>query len=352
MRYVKLSEEEQNYFLMRVYGFKVPNLDLIREIGKRAGPLSAKGKQRLRVIDWHLSHSKNLSLTARHFAIDRKTLRRWLKRMKQEGLRGLSDRSRCPLKLRTPVTPAPVVQAILKVRKVHPTWSKYKIHAILRKQGVQTCTGTIGRVLKRYGLIGKKISQKRHKAALHPKKRFPKGMVIKQPGQMIQVDTKHTGTLDGVKTYQRTAIDILSRLRVLETSTSLSSRQSARFLEQCRKEFPFPIQAIQNDNGSEFKGEFKKLVAKLNIPQYYTHVRSPKENSYVERSHRTDNEEFYDQCALAPDIDRRRIQLKQWQDVYNHERPHESLGQRTPAEYLQQYRNRRIPTRDYVVLQS
>src|SRR5438552_1947002 len=131
MRYLKLDEEEQKYFLMRVYGYTVKNLDLIRGIGKRAGPLTPEGKKRLQVVDWHLQHDKNLSLTARHFGMDRKTLRRGLKRMNEEGLRGLSDRSHRPHCVRTPTTSATVIQAILKVRKAHPTWSKYKLEAVL-----------------------------------------------------------------------------------------------------------------------------------------------------------------------------------------------------------------------------
>ena len=352
MRYQKLDEEEQKYFLMRVYGYTVKNFDLIRQVGKRAGPLTAQGKRRLKILDWHLQNGKNLSRTASHFTIDRKSLRRWLKRVKAEGLRGLSDRSRRPHQLRTPTTSVTIIQAVLNVRKAHPTWSKYKIQAILKRQKIKTCTGTIGRILKRYGLINEKVSRKHWKAAMEPKLRRPKGLIIKAPGQLIQMDTKHTGYVDGHKTYQFTAIDILSRLRVLEPATTKSSRQAAQFLEICRQEFPFPIQAVQHDNGTEFKGEFKKRLSKLHTPQYFTHIRSPKENSYVERSHRTDDEEFYDQELVAATPVRRRIQLKRWQEVYNKERPHESLGQQSPYEYLQKYRNRRIPTRDYVVLQN
>jgi len=351
MRYAKLDSEELQYFGMRVYGYRVKNLHLVREIEKRAGPLSPQGKQRLKVIDWHLEHGKNLSRTARHFALDRKTLRRWIKRQKEEGNRGLTDRSHRPRSVRKPLTPAVLVNAILKLRKAHPTWSKYKLYALLKKQGFKTCTGTIGRVLKRYGMISEKVSRKRQRAATHPKKRYPRGLVIKKPGDLIQMDTKHTGYVNGHKTYQFTAIDILSRVRVLDASFSISSKKAAEFFQTCQREFPFSIRAVQHDNGSEFRGHFEKQLAKLKIPQYFTHVCSPKENSYVERSHRTDDEEFYDQ-VLSTDLRQYRRQIKKWQSVYNQERPHQSLGQRSPYEYLQTYHKRRIPTRDYVVLQT
>lgn len=350
MRYQKLALEEQNYFSMHAYGYVLPSLDFVRKIAWRAGPLTVKATQRLRIVDWHFQHGKNVSLTARRFGIQRKTLRRWLKRMKQEGLRGLCDRSSRPHELRKPQTHPSVVKAILELRQARPFWSKYKLHTVLKRHGVVVSASTIGRTLKRYGFISEKVSRKHRKAALHPKKRYPRGLVIRRPGDLVQIDTKHAGYIGGAKSYQFTAIDVLTRLRVLESSPSLSSRHAAKFFQVCQREFPFPIRAVQHDNGSEFRGAFEKQLAQLGITQYFTHVRSPKENSYVERSHRTDKEEFYGQY-IHDTFPQRQRALKRWQVSYNTERPHQALDQRTPFEYFLSCSNRRIANKDCVILQ-
>lgn len=87
-----------------------------------------------------------------------------------------------------------------KVLTEYPTWSKYKIRVLLKREGIEVSASTIGRILKRRNLINKKLSKKRRKAALRPKARFPRGLKISEPGDMIQMDTKHI-ILTGGKSF-------------------------------------------------------------------------------------------------------------------------------------------------------
>src|SRR3990167_5309317 len=88
--------------------------------------------------------------------------------------------------------------------------------SILRGQSASS----IGRILKRRGMIAKNISEKRRRAALHPRARFPHGMRISSPGDMVQMDTKHIMLPGGKKLYQFPAIDVLSKTRVLRVKIS------------------------------------------------------------------------------------------------------------------------------------
>src|SRR3989338_4500735 len=169
--------------------------------------LTEQAKQRIKILDWHKALGKNSSLTARHFGIGRMTLFRWQKRIKKFGLLGLNESSRKPKRSRLPVTPWPIIARTVQLRKQYPAWSKHKLAAIL----------------KREGMVDKKVSNKKSRSALHPRMRFPRGLRIWQEGQMIQIDTKYIMLVGGRKFYQFTAIDVLSKRRVLRVYSSQSS---------------------------------------------------------------------------------------------------------------------------------
>ena len=169
---------------------------------------------------------------------------------------------------------------------------------------------------------------------------------------MIQIDTKHIMLPGGHKLYQFTAIDVLGKRRVLDAYPSESSHNGALFLKECMASFPFPIQAVQTDNGAPFLKEFDKLCKELGLLHYFTYPRSPKQNSYVEISQGADEREFYqfgNACSILPEMQKR---LKGRENVWNNFRPHEALGQLTPAEYSQRIKIYGLPTRNVVVLQT
>jgi IS30 family transposase len=71
------------------------------------------------------------------------------------------------------------------------------------------------------------------------------------------------------------------------------------------------------------------------IAQGYLHGKckphSPWQNGFVERSHRTDNEELFDQYRFSSP-EERKLKLKLWEMEYNHDRPHQGLGGKTPMQ--------------------
>jgi len=332
---------------MTTYGYILPGAG---RLTKLAANLSDKAKQRLKIIDWHRARGANQSLTARHFSINRETLKEWLKRFKQQGIRGLEDRDHTPHKLRTRTTPLKLQDQIVKFRTAYPCWSKYKLAKMI---DYQASASTIGRILNDRGLINKQTSRKRTKAARSPKKRFPRDILINMPGKLIQIDTKHLPKFLGTKKmYQFTAIDVLTKNRVLSVSTRITSKAAEEFLQQCIRELKFKVLAVQTDNGSEFKGYFDQACKRLGITHYWIEPRSPKQNTYVERSHRTDQEEFYQQGNMRSSVEGLMPLLKAWEHTYNHVRPHQSLSYLTPVEYLAKYQTSTLATKDVVALQT
>jgi len=337
---------------MTIYGSLLPGVASIARSAALVESLTERAKYKVKILDWHRDHGNNVSLTSRHFAISRMTLHRWLKSFNKYGVIGLNEQSRKPKHLRQPTTSWDNVIKVVQLRKQYPGWSKYKIKVLLERENISVSDSTVGRILKRRGLINKKISNKRRKAALHPKARFPRGLRISEPGDMVQIDTKYIMLTGGKKFYQFTAIDVLTKRRVLRIYPSQSSRNGAKFLEECLINFPFPIKAIQTDNGSPFLKEFDKLCKEKEIPHYFIHPRTPKENTYVERSHRSDKKEFYQQGNTSSILSAMQDKIKEWEDVWNNVRPHEALGQLTPSQYFWRLQTIQLPTKDVIILQA
>jgi transposase InsO family protein len=338
---------------MTIYGSILPGAISIARSAWRTGRLTEQAKHKLKVLDWHRNHGGNVSLTARHFGITRKTVRLWRKQLQQRGAAGLNEQSRAPKKRPVPTTPPETIMSICQIRKRYPAWSKYKIREILeRDHGIVVSCSTVGRVLKRRGLIDRKKSEKRRRAALSPKRRFPRGFSISRAGDMVQMDTKYIMLPGGRRLHQFTAIDVLTKQRVLAVYPSLSSRNGASFLEKCLAEFPFEIRHIQTDNGAEFLKEFDKLCRELNIAHYFIYPREVKQNTYVERSHGSDEQEFYRLGNTWQDIDKMNEVLREWQNIWNNFRPHEALNYQTPRAYFEGLKGRTLATKDVIVLQT
>lgn len=155
------------------------------------------------------------------------------------------------------------------------------------------------------------------------------------------MDTKHvTPELSGLPftVYEYGAIDILSRYKVAVLLPDISDESASLALGFFRKWFPFPIKYLQTDNGLEFQRTFELACAKYGIEHYYIHKNSPNENALIERSFRTDQEEFYFWLEEAPShIGELNEWLQKFLLTYNTIRPHQGLDYKTPSEIVNLY---------------
>ncbi len=105
--------------------------------------------------------------------------------------------------------------------------------------------------------------------------------------------------------YQFTAIDDCTRIRVLKVYDACNQRTAIRFIDEVRHRLPFRIHVLQTDNGAEFQSQFRWHVERLDMRHVYIRPRTPHLNGKVERSHRIDDQEFYqrlDQDGITDDI--------------------------------------------------
>ena len=121
----------------------------------------------------------------------------------------------------------------------------------------------------------------------------------------------------GGRFYQFTAIDEATRYRVLKVYEHNTTRAAVDFIEELQHRFPVAIQRIQTDHGSEFGTDFSWHLRDLGIPHRYTPRRCPESNGKVERSHRTDAEEFYRRATFRSFAELQ-TKLRQWEEEYNY----------------------------------
>ncbi len=167
--------------------------------------------------------------------------------------------------------------------------------------------------------------------------RRPAGLKVDCPGVLVQLDSKQVQLGNGKIVFQFGALDCFTRKRVVALAPRLTSREGAAFLEKIIATLPFPLRALQSDGGSEFLGEFGKTVSELKLVHYFNRPNYPQGNGRVERSFRTDDEEFYHVQELPADRGGLEAALLAWNHIYENIRPHQALGYRTPEQFYQHW---------------
>lgn len=282
---------------------------------------------------------KNMALVCPY---GKRTLERWVAAYKQYGENGLIPHSTRP-KTHPQETPIHLKEKVLALRMEHRVCA-LKLKWKLAKQDVHLHERTIGKILKTEGLVKKyrikKVTYKYIRAML-------------QPGELIEIDVKYVpGPIAGRRYFQYTAIDVASRWRYLAVYDEQTTTHSIRFLATIMQRFPHRIHAIKTDNGSIFTNYYigtnkrsdrtvKTLHAldifcgKNDIVHYLIDPGKPAQNGTVERSHREDQEKFYEKNLFAAFTDLQR-KIRRW-NIYYNDLEHCGLNGKTPNEFLTDY---------------
>lgn len=269
-----------------------------------------------------------------------RSLKRWLSAYKQGGEDSLRPKSTRP-KTQPNETPIRIKEEVVTLRKKTKLCA-LKLHWRLKKFGINLPRSTIAKILKDEGLVRKyrvrKIKYKYIRAE-------------RLAGELIEIDVKYVpGSIKGKEYFQYTAIDTASKWRYLNAYDEQSSYHSICFLKEVIARFPHQIQAIKTDNGSIFTNYYcgtnkrsdmtiKTIHAldlfcgKQNIKHYLIDPGKPAQNGTVERSHREDQEKFYEQNKFKSFNDLQE-KMKVWNDYYN-DLEHCSLNGKTPNEMLE-----------------
>src|SRR5690606_22861279 len=263
--------------------------------------------EQTRLMAWRLKILRqaaaegNVARVCRRYGISRQTFYKWKRRHAQHGDAGLCDRPRTPH--RSPrATPREIVSKILYLRQ-HYHFGPGRIAAYLQRfHQIRVAGSSVHRILCRHGMPRLPANQKYQR---HGKRwqRYEKP----QPGHRLQLDVKFLERIPGTRRrlYQFTAIDDCTRLRVLKVYDACTQRTAIRFIDEVLRRLPFRVLTVQTDNGAEFQSQFHWHLEARDIRHVYIRPGTPRLNGKVERSHRIDDEEFYqvlDRDGISDDI--------------------------------------------------
>ena len=283
-----------------------------------------------RVLE-HAERLGNICKACRYYGVSRSAFYLWKKAYEIHGDEGLVNKKPCPvnLKLRTPPE---VVEKVLHLRRTHHLGPIRIVWYLERYHGMKISDAGVYRVLRRNGL--NRLPRRVGRRAVHTH-RYAKQV----PGHHVQVDVTFL-TLQGkdgrnIRRFQYTAIDDATRIRALKVYRRHTQQNAIHFIDSVVEKFPFRIHTIRTDRGHEFQALFHWHVADKGIRHVYIKPRTPQLNGKVERSHRTDKQEFYQLLTFKGDVDLGK-KLAEWENFYNYHRPHGAFSGRTPYEALRE----------------
>jgi transposase InsO family protein len=273
----------------------------------------------------------------------KRSIERWLAVFRRYGEEGLEPKSTAR-KTQENETPIRIKEHIIELRKETKKCA-LKLHWHMKKEGLIVPSRTIGEILKREGLV-RKYRVKRIKY------KYIKATV--RPGELVEIDVKYVpGPVMGKQYFQYTAIDRASRWRHLAIYDEQVNHHSVLFLREVIERAPFQVLGAKTDNHATFTnyytGTNKRsdlLVKSLHVLDMYCREHGikhylidpgkPAQNGTVERSHREDQEKFYDQNIFrsAEDL---RYRIRLWNMYYNN-LEHCGLNGKTPNEFLTDYK--------------
>ena len=296
------------------------------------------------VVEYSYRHG--VTKAAIKFKMYRKTIYRWRERYDGTA-KSLKDKSRRPHS-----HPKQHTEKEIKMIKDYKAKNKETGLVVLwiklQRKGYTRSITSLYRVMQRIGIYERTPSKKKQ----YEPKPYQQ---MTYPGERIQVDvkyvplnclTKEIKEQDG-RYYQYTAIDEYTRKRVLWASEEHSTYASEEFLKIIIKRFPFKIECVQTDNGTEFtnrlnpqgttkKTKFEKALEELKIRHKLIKPKTPRHNGKVERSHRKDQERLYYKKEFKS-FEEFEKKLRYWEKEYNNF-PMKPLGWKSPNEQLKEYK--------------
>ena len=267
-----------------------------------------------------------------------KTVAKWVKRFRTEGVEGLRDRSSRPHSSPSQTPPA-TCTAIATLRRQRHTGKQIAAE-------VEVSPATVSRILRRLGL-----NRVRDLEPAEPERRYER----ESPGEIIHIDIKKLGRFERVGhriTGDRTApnksrgagwdfvhvcIDDHSRVAFSEIKPDETADSAVPFLKAAvayYKSLGVIVTRVMTDNGSCYQAfAFRDACRDLGIKHIRTKPYTPKTNGKAERFIQTALREWA-YAQAYPTSDRRAQELPIWLHQYNWHRPHGGIKSQTPISRL------------------
>jgi putative transposase len=312
-----------------------PLLDKYDRWRKAAKLLKLSKEARLK-LEWFIYYHKSgkALTTCRYFGISKSVFYKWLSVFDSSNLKALEEASRAPINRRGVQITRLEEDRILALRRANPEFGKMKLRVLYVLHYSESISSwKIQRVIEKYHLQRKPVKPARafKKQSLSKRKTIE---LTKQqkPGFLVAFDTIVIYR-NGLQRYIVTGIDTVSKIAWARMYASHSSATTKDLFIRLYTIVKGNILNTCHDNGSEFEKHFAKLLSSMKIPQYFSRVKTPKDNPVCERFNGTLKREFLRLGNYTSDINEFNSRLTKWLLKYNCYRPHQSLNYQTPFQY-------------------
>jgi putative transposase len=293
--------------------------------------------ERMRFVMSVEQRAEGFAAICRRFGISRKTGYKWLGRYEEAGVEGLIERSRAPHNHPQAISEA-IAERCLAVRRAHPTWGPVKVQEWLVRRRPQTdwpAISTIGALFDRAGLTVKRRLRRRSPPSSVPFAHCGTAndvWCMDFKGWFLTGDGSHCEPLTLSDAHSR----YLLRCQVVGRT---DDDHVWPVLDAAFREFGLP-KSLRSDNGAPFASHGAGGLSKLSVKVIKAGVMperiapgKPQQNGRLERLHLTLLQDTASPPArsLRQQIER----FRTFQQLYNEERPHQALGNDTPAEHYQ-----------------
>ena len=301
--------------------------------------LTQEAKKKQAVVKFAIRKGK--SEASRKYGVSLSSVKRWCKRY--DGTwKSLVEKSHRPHSHPNRHTEREERQIKNSFKKCYARYGWDGVYSDLTRKGYSRSFSGMVYAAKRLGLTEEPKPKKKNRKS----RRYPEILV---PGEKVQIDVKEVpynclrGKVlrDGKHLYQWTAIDECTRMRFIYGFEEHTPENTVKFLKMMIKAFPFKIQTIQTDNGTEFTYKYiseteisplDKALNKLGIKHKLIPPRTPWHNGKVERSHRNDQRYFYDWETFR-NVDELNEKLEKHLEWSNN-KPMRTLGYKSPKQLL------------------
>mgnify|MGYP001289210704 CR=1 FL=1 len=296
---------------------------------------------RQRVVKYAIKYNNNAK-AARRYHTSRQQVQRW--RKKYDGtIQSLANKSRRPHSHPNQHTQEEL-DLIKHKYRYHGHEGYAQVYRKLMDAGYTRTYDSMCRQIRKMKLVK---PEKKRKS--YPKSRYEK-VTATYPGERVQIDIKFVPiecigfSSNHSRYYQITAIDEYSRKRYMELVNENSTYTTSNFLTRLEENLGFKVDLVQTDNGLEFVNDsertnketmFQKTLKKLKIEHKRTRPYSPWQNGIVERSHRIDNERFYNKRRFSSYKEMEKA-FKRYANRYNNVAK-KILNFKTPSEIVNEF---------------
>ena len=224
-------------------------------------------------------------------------------------------------------------ERIITLSERFPRFGYRKIFDRLKTEGIRIGRERVRLLRKQEGLSV--VKKQKRKRRLHGKKWE---LQAQYPNHVWSYDFVEDATADGRRLRFLTVIDEFTReCRAIVCARSQSAAKVKQVLQQLIAYHGAP-QFVRSDNGPELIArELRNWLKKKNITTAYIEPGSPWQNAYIESFNGIFRDSCLNRWLFFTTAEAKQI-AEQWREEYNHERPHGSLGGRTPSAYAEEYR--------------